>query len=265
MEQREILIYYSIKYEGDWDRIFEAINQKEEPPKEDVEKCIRDLKSKVLTIFDNEYPAPLKMVCKPPFVLFYHGNLDLIKDYTKIVSVVGSRECSEYGETVTKYFVSALAKDVVIVSGMARGIDQIAHRACLESGGKTIAVLPCGINVCYPPSSLDIYDIVKKNHLLISEYPDLTQPVPALFPIRNRIIAGLSRCLLIPEGKMNSGTSITATVAAECGSEICCVPSQIGTNSLTNHLIAYGANLVETPDEVLYAMDFKKEEPIFEK
>ena len=263
MKPREILIYYAIIHQGNWDKIYESIVLNRDFDEEEAKRIIANPKSKVVTMFDDDYPQQLKFIRKPPFVLFYHGDISIIKDKYKAVSVVGSRDYSEYGEAVTNYFVKNLCKELVIVSGMARGIDGIAHRACIENGGKTVAVLGSGINVCYPAKNLDIYDECKKHHLVLSEYPDLTEPCPLSFPIRNRIIAALSNCLLVTEGEMNSGTSITAHLTLEDGGNVCCVPTHIGKNSVCNHLIANGAALVETPDDVYYEMDYRKNETAF--
>lgn len=263
MQAREILIYFAVIHTGNWDKIYESIINREDRKEEDVKRVVANIKSKAVTMLDNDYPESLKFIKKPPFVLFYHGDLSLIKDKHKCVSIVGSRKNTDYGELVTTYFASELSKELVIVSGMARGIDGIAHRAAIEAGGKTVAVLGCGINVCYPPKNLDIYDELKKHHLIISEYPDLTEPYPLSFPIRNRIIAGLSDCLLVTEGLKNSGTSITATITLETGGNVCCVPTHIGQNSICNYLISYGAALVETVDDVYDEMGYRKNETAF--
>lgn len=264
MKSREILIYLAIKYAGNWNSIFDFIASKEEPDENDAKKYLPHQKSKVVTIMDDDYPEHLKHFCKPPFVLFYHGDISLIKDKNKCISVVGARDFNEYGLEVTQYLVKDLCKEFVIVSGMARGIDGISHRTAIENGGKTVAVLGCGINVCYPPSNLDIYDEMKKHHLIISEYPDLTEPNPLNFPVRNRIVAFLSRGVLVTQAERNSGTSITATLVLESGGSVCCVPSPIGQNSLCNHLIAYGAALVENVDDIYYELGYTPHKPIFE-
>lgn len=263
MKSREILIYLAIIWKGDWNLIYEALLSKEKLDEDVIKSTISKLDSKAVTLLDDDYPQQLKMICKPPFVLFYHGDISIIKDKHKAVSVVGSRKNSYYGYLTTTKLVKDLCKDVVIVSGMARGIDGIAHRACIDNGGKSVAVLGCGINICYPPKNLDIYDELKKHHLILSEYPGLTEPDPTKFPFRNRIIAGLSDGLLVTEGQKNSGTSITATITLESGGNVCCVPTRIGQNSICNHLIANGAALVESADDVLFEMGYRKSEPIF--
>ena len=250
MNSREILLYLSMKYYGDWNQIYGAIQSKEEPEEDDVRKAVEQCNSSFLTILDEEYPESLRRITKPPFVLFYHGDISLIGDKKNKLAVVGSRDYSEYGHKVTVDFVSALAKDFVIISGLARGIDAIAHRTAIESGGKTVAVLGNGINICYLEQNQDIYDECKKNHLIISEYPDQVKPCPFNFPIRNRIIAGLCESLLVTEGKINSGTQITALLMAQKDGNVCCVPTRVGEESICNHLISDGAFLVETPQDI---------------
>ena len=265
MKSHDILVALSIKFNGDWDQIYTFISTKQQLDEDEAKKLLKNINSKAITLVDAEYPEYLKEIKKPPFVLFYHGDISLLKDGSKIISVVGARKNTSYGQRVTKDLVNELSKNFIIASGMAIGIDSLAHRTTLHNGGKTIAVLGCGINVCYIPDCLDIYEECKKNHLVISEYPDLTPPSIRTFPIRNRIIAGITRCLLIPEGKINSGTSITATLMAENGGEVCCVPTSIYVDSLCNHLISCGAVLVEGVQDIYDAINFRPETPIFEK
>lgn len=263
MKSRELLIYCAVVCKGDWNKIYDLIMMKDKINEEYAKKRIRNLRSKVVTILDDDYPEQLKHVRKPPFVLFYHGDISLAKNKEKLVSVVGARKYSEYGEECTNKLVGELCKEVGIVSGMALGIDGIAHRACMQNGGKTICVLGGGINTCYPSDNLDIYKEACKNHLVLSEYPDKTPSSSKNFPIRNRIVAALSNCLLIVEGKKLSGTSITATIALECGGNVCCVPTRIGEDSICNYLISNGAALVETVDDIFLEMNYRKLEPIF--
>lgn len=263
MESRKILAYLSLKHRGDWDKIFEEISLKKKVNEKCVERALMNIHSQYVTIVDEDYPESLRTITKPPFVLFYHGDISLIKNKGKCLSVVGARECTEYGAEVTKLFVKDLCKHLVIVSGMALGIDGISHRTALENNQKTVAVLGCGVNVCYPPDNLDIYDQIRKKGLLISEYPNLTQPAPYKFPIRNRIVAGLSSCLLVTQAELNSGTSITATLTLEQGGNVCCVPTRIGENSLCNHLISYGAFVAESSEDVLDVMKITVPSRIF--
>lgn len=265
MKVHDILVALAYKLNGDWNAIYEFICTHQTLPDEEIKVLLKKINSKAVTIMDEDYPMYLKDIQKPPFVLFYHGDISLLKDGSKIISVVGARKYTSYGKKATEDLVGQLSKNFVIASGMAMGIDSIAHRTTFKNGGKTIAVLGCGINVCYIPDCLDIYEECKKNHLVISEYPDLTPPTTKTFPVRNRIIAGISRCLLVSEAKIISGTAITATLMVNVGGEVCCVPTNIYCDSLCNHLIASGAVLVESVQDIYDAINFRPETPIFEK
>lgn len=259
LDGRDILIYLSLMFEGDWDKIYEAISSKEEIPDKDIViKAIQKIKCKTVTLLDNDYPNSLKQCQKPPFVIYYYGDLSLAFDVEKTISVVGTRGCSSYGIAITKKIVSSLSTYAYIVSGLAAGIDSVSHCSAIESGGRTIAVLGTGIDYCYPHENIDLYEEIKKNHLLISEYPGNFHGTPDTFPYRNRIIAALGKGLLITEASMRSGTSITATQALNLGKEICCVPSHADKGSLCNRLIFDGACLVETAEDVLDMLDFKR-------
>ena len=169
--------------------------------------------------------------------------------------MVGSRKHSDYGEKMTTDIGGDLAKrGYVIVSGLARGIDSIAHKAAIDSGGSTIAILGSGIDVCYPPENQDLYDEIKNNHLLISEYPNDVQPDSYRFPIRNRLIAGLSKTLVVTEASYCSGTLITAMLALQGNTDVMCVPYEAGRQSECNRLISHGAYLVESADDVIEQM-----------
>ncbi len=251
MDKRKRLIASSIKYKGDWLSIYNDII-KHESIEEEYLQAADELKCKVITLMDEDYPIQLKTVHRPPFVLYYYGDITWTHDYLKNVSVVGSRVFSEYGERKTKEIVGELVKkDYTIVSGLAMGIDAIAHQTAIESGGRTIAILGSGIDYCYPSTNKDLYEYIKQKHLLISEYPGFTEPMPFLFPIRNRIIAGLSKTIVIPEAKRKSGTMITACLALKGDADVMCVPAEADTESGCNMLIKHGAYLVENVNDVL--------------
>lgn len=253
MTARDLLLCLSIKYKGDFKKMLNAIQNKETATEEQLKEANESLKTKFITILDQEYPTELKTVTMPPLVLYYIGDISLLKSEEIHVAVIGSREYSPYGEKVTKLFVEPLAKNKrVIVSGMARGIDSIAHETCINAGGKTIAVLGNGILKAYPSSNQKLYDEIKKNHLVISEYPGELEATPENFPMRNRIVAGISNKILVTEGHVNSGTNITVLFALKQGKDILAVPSEIGKQSACNKLIQDGAYLVETVDDVLY-------------
>ena len=254
MGKRDYLIYLAVKYRGDWDKIYRAIRTNEEMPQEEVLKFEEELfkKCNAITFFDEDYPPLLKQVRKPPMVLFYIGDKSLLYHYPYTLAVVGTRKPSNRGIQVTKDIVSGLPEPIVIVSGMATGIDTIAHEAAIESGKRTIAVLGCGFDTCYPSGNAELYEKLKRDYLVISEYPPEVKPQLSYFPARNRIIAGISAKTLVTESAARSGTLITVTIALECGKDVMCVPSGDLNNSGCNILIKEGAALVENADEVLY-------------
>ena len=249
---REILIYLSYFTNGNWNKMLSIINRRElEMDDEKTLQAVSKMKCKAITMLDEDYPVYLKSVYKPPIVLFYYGDIELLKNPSRNVAVVGSRQNSEYGAEITRGIVKDVAKNYNIVSGMALGIDSIAHEACLEVGGKTIAVLGSGIDSPYPKTNEELYQkIIKEGGLIISEYPGDLEPLPEFFPARNRIIAGLSQAVLITEAKNKSGTSITAHLALMLGKEVMCVPTTAGQDSLCNALIRDGASLVECSRDV---------------
>ncbi len=203
-------------------------------------------------ITNPDYPQQLKSIFDPPTVLFVSGTLpdpDL-----PCVSIIGSRHCTEYGKTVSHELAKYLAQHgVAVVSGMARGIDSMAHKGALEGGGITVAVLGCGVDVCYPPENKALRDRIRDNGCVISEYPPQTQPMPGFFPARNRIISGLSSAVIVTEAAKRSGTLITVSAALEQGRDVMAVPGNI-TSKLsggTNELIKDGAIVLSEYADVL--------------
>lgn len=246
----EILLYLSLKYHGQFDKIYQAIQNKEQLDYKELERLKENMRCHYTTIVSDDYPKMLKDIACPPFVLYYYGDLSLLDK--KTIGVIGMRYPSEYGIDVTKEFVDELvANDYVIVSGMALGIDGVAHNQAIDSHGKTVAVLGCGIDYCYPSIHLELYEEIKKNHLLISEYPLDLSPQKWFFPARNRLIAGLSHNLLVTEAKEKSGTMITVGFALEQGKDVMAVPSAINNNDGCNMLIQQGAKLVKNVKDIV--------------
>lgn len=246
-----VLIFLATKYEGDWDLIYKAISNKEKLIDEEVDEVIRNMKCQAITLIDDDYPEILKRYHKPPFVIFYYGDLSLLRDSRSILAVVGSRKSSGYGEKATRHFVSALAKDNTIISGLAVGIDTIAHNEAIKNNGKTIAVLGSGIDYCYPRSNILLYEKIKNEHLIISEYPGDVPPSSEHFPFRNRLISGLAWGVFVPEAYEKSGTCITIGHAVYQGKEVMCIPYEYDKRSYNNRLIKEGAVLVESPEQVI--------------
>lgn len=247
----QILAYLALKNDGDWAKIYNAIASKQQMTSQEVFDGLNSLTTNYVTILDDHYPQILKTVFKPPLVLFYKGDLSILHDSKFNLGVVGSRENSERGAAITNEIVEKLDPKVVVISGLAVGVDAIAHQAAIRSRKKTVAVLGCGINLCYTKSNTEIYDEIVRNHLVISEYPELTEPKPDNFPFRNRIIACLSQAILVTEAKKRSGSLITVNFALQLGKDIMCVPTFPGENSGCNDLIKDGASLVENADDVM--------------
>ena len=261
MNVREKLIYLALKFNGDYQKIVDTISE-EQFPLDDEE--LPPVHSEVLTFLDEDYPEEFKQHARAPLVLFYKGDISLIKDRKNNLAIIGTRHPTQYGLDATEKLVREVGKNIVIVSGLAKGIDRCAHECALKNNNKTVAVLGCGINVCYPSENKDLYEQIAKEGLIISEYPDLTPPKPEHFPFRNRLITMFSNALLITQAYTRSGTSITANWALEQGKNVLCVPHQLYHYSLCNDLIQCGAALVTSGQDVLEWMEVKKDEPIFE-
>lgn len=221
---------------------------------------LEKLGATVLPITDPTYPALLKTIYAPPPVLLVRGTFPIAAD-DAAVAIVGSRVTSAYGRQATTELTCALATaGVSIVSGLAAGVDALAHQAALGVGGRTVAVLGCGIDRIYPPTNRRLADeILSCGGAIISEYPIGTEPAAYLFPQRNRIIAGLSRGTLVTEAREKSGSLITAELALEYGREVFAVPGSIFAESScgTNCLIASGARLIASAHDILDALNLE--------
>ena len=206
---------------------------------------------KIITYQDELYPAKLMNIYDRPPFLYVRGNLN--NDDINI-AVVGSRLASTYGKYTTERISRELAlKGLTIVSGMARGIDSVAHRGALTAHGRTIAVLGSGLDVIYPPENKKLFTDIIQNGAVISEFPPGTPPLSTNFPTRNRIISGMSYGVVIVEAGEKSGSLITARLALEQGREVFAVPGSIDSAGSrgTNKLIKQGAKLIENIDDIL--------------
>ena len=214
------------------------------------------MKYKVIKVDMNSkyYPERLKNIDSPPKQLYCLGNLELL-NYKNNIAMIGSRNCSSYGERAAKDFAYNLAKeDICIVSGLAKGIDSFSHIGALNAKGRTIAVLGSGLDNIYPKENIKLVkEIIKNNGLVISEYPLGTKPLKYHFPARNRIISGLSDSVLVVEARKNSGTNITVDFALEQGKDVFVIPGNIysKTSDGTNYLITEGAIPVLTYKDIL--------------
>lgn len=204
---------------------------------------IKNNNIKIITIEDREYPKKLKEIYDPPIILYARGNIEILNNYS--IAIVGCRDASNYGISATKYFSYNLAKrNVNIISGLAKGIDSLAHIGAICAKGKTIAVVGNGLDSIYPRENLDIAKkILETGGTIISEYPLGTKPEKMNFPARNRIISGISDGIIVVEAREKSGTLITVDFALEQGRNVYVVPGNINSiNSVgTNELLKQGA------------------------
>lgn len=205
---------------------------------------------------DPDYPSLLWEIPDPPPILYYRGDLQAGESLgmPPMIAMVGTRQPSEYGKRWTRKLSKALAeKGLTIVSGLAEGIDTQAHLACLEAGGRTLAVLGTGVDVVYPPRNHSLYQKIQEQGLIFSEYPAGTQPNRAHFPRRNRIIAGLSRATLVMEAPARSGALITAHLANDYGREVLVLPGSLDNFRSLGclGLINRGAQVILSEDHLL--------------
>ena len=218
----------------------------------------RKLGVKIVTYWDREYPENLKKTADPPAILHVLG--EVVPQDTIALAVVGTRMPSDYGKVVTeKLTVQLVRKGFTIVSGLARGIDTIAHRVTLNSCGRTIAVLGSGIDMIYPAENKKLAAQIIQHGAIVSEFPFGTLPDATNFPRRNRIISGLSLGTLVVEAGQKSGALITAEIALEQGREVFAIPGSILSNKSvgTNRLIKEGAKLVQTIDDIIIELEPK--------
>lgn len=221
-----------------------------------IDKLLNDYTSQnihLITILDDDYPSRLKTIYQPPWILFARGDLSLLKN-RKTLAVVGSRNVTAYGIGAIDYlFPSLIERDVLIVSGLAKGIDAHAHKAAIKMGGKTIGVIAGGFHNLYPKENVKLAEYMMEKQLVLSEYPPATMPAKWQFPMRNRIISGLSEGTLVIEARKKSGSLITADFALNEGRDVFAVPGSILTpdSDGVHYLIQQGAKLVKSSEDIL--------------
>lgn len=225
-------------------------------------KILEKTKSGIITFWEKEYPENLKNIPDPPPILFIKGNI--LPEDKLAISVVGSRKSSSYGKITAGTISKELAEQgITIVSGMAHGIDTIAHQNALKANGRTIAVLGCGLDIIYPKENKELFHRICENGAVISEFPFRTTPEPGNFPRRNRIISGLSLGVVVIEAGARSGALITAHLALEQNREVFALPGNVSSKSSmgTNKLIKEsGAKLIQSVEDILVELEahFKK-------
>ncbi len=198
------------------------------------------------------YPERLARIPDAPYGLYFRGKLP--EEGRPAIAIIGARSCSEYGKRMAQHFGSALAMaGIQVISGMARGIDGLSQDAALQTGGYSLGVLGCGVDICYPAENRELYERLCETGGICSEYPPGTAPRNCLFPPRNRIISGLSDAVLVIEAKNRSGTLITVDMALEQGKEVYALPGRI-TDALSegcNRLLQQGANVVISVEDMI--------------
>lgn len=239
--------------------IKEALTKREAiDPKGEWEK-LEKLNIKTVSFFEKHYPRLLKESASPPVLLYLKGNADLLNK--KSIGVVGTRTPTSYGRAAIDIIVPRLAEaGLTIVSGLAQGIDALTHLATLKCGGKTIGVLGCGLDQVYPLMNLPLaQEMLKKDNLIVSEYPVGMPALKQNFPARNRIIAGLSLGTVVIESKEDGGALITAKQALEANREVFALPGPITqpTSVGTNKLIREGAKIVLAAEDILQELNLK--------
>lgn len=206
---------------------------------------------------DALYPKRLKEIYLPPVVLFYKGRLELFNRLS--IGIVGARNHTPYSKEALEFLLpDILERKVSIISGLARGVDSLAHQLTLDLNGETIAVIGNGINICYPKENQSLYDAIGKKGLILSEYPLDSPPLKFHFPYRNRIIAGLSHGLCVIEAKLHSGSLITANVALSENRQVFALPGNITSeySKGTNELITAGAFPIRNANDILDSLHY---------
>lgn len=202
--------------------------------------------------FEEEYPKRLKELYDKPFILYYRGRMP--KEEVSSVAIIGSRKCTEYGRYISRELGRVLGEcGVNIISGLAFGIDSEAHRGCVLAGGSTYGVLAGSVDKCYPVSNYNLYMDIQKNGGVLSEFPPGTRTVPGMFPVRNRIVSGLSDVVVVVEAGIRSGSLITVTHALEQNRTVYAVPGRVGDklSEGCNRLISEGAGIFVSFDTIL--------------
>lgn len=254
MTVEDIVLYFSLKYDGDFEKIYQALLSKEPVDETHKDELKESLKCQYTTIFSDDYPSRLRNINCPPFVLYYYGNLSLLDN--KTIAIVGTRSPDVQGIGITNKFANHLSKEGrTIISGLSQGIDYTALKFALFDKGRAVAVSSTGIDNDILEDQHTLYDNLKNNGLIISEYPNIVQFDPSHSAIRHRLIAGLSDSVLVTQCKEKSESMYTVGYALDQGKDIFAVPSSSGDISLKgcNTLIKQGATLADDVKDILEA------------
>ncbi len=216
-----------------------------------------------ISIDNEKYPDRLRGIDNYPYGIYVKGNISALSK--KTVAIVGARNCTTYGKKIAKDIGFELAANGVnVISGLARGIDSAGLWGAVDANGVAGAVLGCGVDICYPRENIELYEVIKENGFILSDYPIGTKPLAWQFPLRNRIISGLADIVLVVEARERSGSLITVEYALEQGKDVCAVPGRVGDglSSGCNRLIKEGAAMVLSANDVLHELGINNDSNI---
>lgn len=226
---------------------------------------LKEQNIRILASYEKDFPQKLREIPDCPMYIYLKGKLP--EENRLSVAIIGARSCSEYGKYVASNLGIALSMaGIQVISGMAKGIDSIGQEAAIRAGGYSMAVLGCGVDVCYPEDSRHLYEELMNKGGILSTYPPMTKPKPQFFPPRNRIVSGLADVVVIVEARQKSGTLITVDMALEQGREVYVVPGRI-TDRLSdgcNNLIKQGASVLLSPDDFVRDIRMQFQDKIYE-
>lgn len=252
---REIILALSYHCEGEWEKIYNILKTKEKISDEDILRYNQKNKAQYISIIDSNYPIKFKRNYKPPFIIYYYGNIELLNKYP-ILTAIGTRNPSNYQVKESKKLISEtidkMNKKVTILSGMAKGLDKEMMDVAINKGSTLISIIASGIDNPYPHENRYIYDYCKSEKgLVISEYPSSIQAKKENFTFRNRLLASLGDVIFVGGGKQRSGTSSTCNQALELNKDILALPCHNDEENYTNQLIADGAKIVLSSQDII--------------
>ncbi len=259
LNPREVLLYTAIIHKGDWDEMFAALHQKKDLPDPDlVKRTVKDYKGKAVTIFDDLYPDRLRNAIRPPLVLFYEGDIELLKEDWRILSFTGSHDSnSDYAERKTAEIAKGVTKEgAIVASGLSRSCQSIALDSAL-SVGRCIGVLANGIDQNYPIESSELQSKIAKKGLLLSPFPNGVKPSVDGIRTRNLLIGQLGRFLFVSVAKKHDGVLLTMASAVNVGCDAGCLPFPAQSEFINNNLIRNGAAIIENAQDLLFESGLK--------
>ena len=242
MKSREILAYLSVKHNGDWNKIYQDLMNKKYGSEEEMKEILSTIKCNYITLIDKEYPNYLKQVFKPPFVLFYYGDISLIKDKNQNLLICGGRDIDINNTKALEQIIPNMA-DKNLITTLSLGTGEIVLRQAIREKRKAVCVMMSGIDNCYPNSLKNIYDHFKlsRNGLVISEYPNNVQPSNESGMMRARYISNLSQEMIVSQINKHSGSVVIVNNALQYGNTVNVIPQPFNSDYYNNTLIYEGA------------------------